>query len=100
MSVMADPRSPEMQYRKQNVGTRIVGVTSYRVGNLFAARIDNIDPGSIIGRGSASTREEAVSIALEKAMLSLDLAQSSQALRRTADYLNADKAVPSSKRVR
>jgi hypothetical protein len=97
---MADPRSPEMAYRKEKVGARVVGVTSYRVGHLFAARIDNVDPGSIIGRGSAATREEAESIALEKAMLSLDLEQSSQALRRTADHLNADKPVPSSKRNR
>ena len=57
----------------ETVGLRVVGISSYRVGNLFAARIDNVDPGSIIGRGSGATREEAEGIALEKAMLSLDL---------------------------
>lgn len=97
---MADSRSPEMQYRKAKVGARIVGISSYRVGNLFAARIDNVDPGSIIGRGSATTREGAESIALEKALLSLDLEQAGQALRRSVDHLNADKPIPSSKRIR
>jgi hypothetical protein len=70
------------------------------VGNLFAARIDNVDPGAIIGRGSAATREEAESIALEKALLSLDLEQSGQAMRRSADHLNTDRPVPSSRRSR
>lgn len=97
---MADSQSPEMKHRKEKVGARIVGITSYRVGNLFAARIDNVDPGSIIGRGSAATREGAESIALEKAMLSLDLEQAGHALRRSVDSLNADKPVPSSKRNR
>ena len=97
---MADIRSPEMQHRKTTVGSRVVGITSYRVGNLFAARIDNVDPGSIIGRGSGTTREGAESIALEKALLSLDLEQAGQALRRSVDYLNADKPVPSSRRIR
>ena len=97
---MADIRSPEMQHRKATVGARVVGITSYRVGNLFAARIDNVDPGSIIGRGSGTTREGAESIALEKALLSLDLEQAGQALRRSVDYLNADKPVPSSRRIR
>ena len=97
---MAASRSPEMQQRKQTVGARVLGITSYRVGNLFAARIDNVDPGAIIGRGSAATRDEAESIALEKALLSLDLEQSGQALRKSADHLNADRPVPSSRRNR
>ena len=97
---MADSPGREMQHRKHKVGDRVVGITSYAVGHLFAARIDNVDPGSIIGRGSASTREEAESIALEKAMLSLDLQQSNQALRRTVDHLNSDRPVPSSRRIR
>ncbi|MEP7121599.1 MAG: hypothetical protein ABJE95_11835 [Byssovorax sp.] len=95
---MAETRSPEMQQRKEKVGKRVLGVTSYRVGNLFAARIDNVDPGAVIGRGSGATREEAESIALEKALLSLDLEQSGQALRRSVDHLNADRPGPSSNR--
>lgn len=98
--VMADARGPEMKHRKQQAGERVVGITSYRVGNLFAARIDNVDPGSIIGRGSGGTREEAEAIALEKALLSLDLERAGQAMRRSAEYLNADRPVPSSRRMR
>jgi hypothetical protein len=97
---MADVRSPEMRYRKETVGLRVVGISSYRVGNLFAARIDNVDPGSIIGRGSGATREEAEEIALEKAMLSLDLEQAGQAMRRSIDYLNSERPIPSSRRSR
>lgn len=97
---MADARSPEMRYRKQRVDARVVGITSYRVGNLFAARIDNVDPGSIIGRGSGATREEAEGIALEKAMLSLDLERAGQAMRRSIDSLNSERTIPSSRRSR
>ena len=97
---MADSRSPETQHRKEQVGPRVVGITSYRVGSLFAARIDNVDPGSIIGRGSGATREEAESIALGKALLSLDLEQAGQALRRSVDHLDSDRPVPSSRRYR
>jgi hypothetical protein len=100
ISIMAETRSPEMKYRKQRAGERVVGITSYRVGNLFAARIDNVDPGSIIGRGSGGTREEAEAIALEKALLSLDLEEAGQAMRRSVDYLNAERPVPSSRRIR
>ena len=97
---MPGVQSPEMRYRKDRAGSCVVGITSYRVGNLFAARIDNVDPGSIIGRGSGSTREEAELIALEKAMLSLDLARSAQALKLRVDHLNSERPVPSSRRFR
>lgn len=93
-------QSPELRYRKGIAGSRVVGITSYRVGNLFAARIDNVDPGSIIGRGSATTREEAEAVALEKAILSLDLERSAQALQQHVDHLNSDRPVPSSRRIR
>jgi hypothetical protein len=89
-----------MRYHKQRVGPRVVGITSYRVGNLFAARIDNVDPGSIIGRGSGATREEAEGIALEKALLSLDLEQAGQAMRHRIDDLNSVRSIPSSRRTR
>jgi len=97
---MAGGQSPELRHRKQVVGSRVVGITSYRVGSLFAARIDNVDPGSIIGRGSGTTREVAEASALEKAMLSLELERSAEALRLRVDHLNNDRPAPSSRRIR
>lgn len=95
---MTDAAGAELRYRRGSLDGVEVGVTSYKIGNRYASRVDNVDPGSIIGRGGGPTREAAESIALEKASLSLDLVRATQALRRSVDHLpsNADRAGPSS----
>ena len=56
---MTDTQGAAFQYRKESIDGLEVGVTSYRIGSRFACRVDNVDPGAIIGRGSGSTREAA-----------------------------------------
>lgn len=44
-----------------------VNVTSYSIGDEFYCHIDNIDPGAVIVRTEAPTREEAVLLAFARA---------------------------------
>jgi hypothetical protein len=69
-----------------------VGVESYKVGARFAARVDNVDPGAVIGRGQGATREEAEQVALEAAALTLQLRDATQSMRRTAEVLPAKRS--------
>jgi len=42
------------------------GITTYRIGETWICKIDNVSPGAIVARARASTREEAVSVATER----------------------------------
>lgn len=42
-------------------------VETYRVGDVYHCNISNVDPGARFARANGSTREEAESVALEKA---------------------------------
>jgi len=44
-----------------------VNVTSYKLGDLYYCKIDNVSPGAWLARTSAATREEAEQKALERA---------------------------------
>lgn len=44
-----------------------VNVVSYNIGTQYYCHIDNIDPGAVIVRTEAPTREEAMVLALAKA---------------------------------
>jgi hypothetical protein len=44
-----------------------VHVTSYRIGDTYHSSVDNVSPGATISRASASSREEAERVAVEKA---------------------------------
>jgi hypothetical protein len=43
------------------------GVTTYRIGERWICKIDNVSPGAIVARAHGATREEAVSVASERA---------------------------------
>lgn len=62
-------------------------VTSYRLGQRYSCRVDNIDPGAIIGRASADTRGAAEEMALEQATSVLSLRATAAALRSSLDHL-------------
>ena len=47
-------------------GWRVM-LTSYRMGELFYCKADNVSPGAWLARTTASTREEAEGNALERA---------------------------------
>lgn len=56
-------------------------MTSYPVGKKFACRVDNINPGHIIGRSVNESREEAEEQALRSADRQLAIARSQIDLR-------------------
>lgn len=44
-----------------------VNLTSYKLGDLFYCKIDNVSPGAWLARTTAATREDAEKKALERA---------------------------------
>ena len=57
----------EYASRVETVGEWRICITSYRLGEKFICKIDNVDPGATIVRAEGKTREQAESSALEKA---------------------------------
>jgi hypothetical protein len=53
--------------RKVEIEGWPVNITSYKLGDLFYCKIDNVSPGAWLARSNAATREEAEKDALEKA---------------------------------
>jgi hypothetical protein len=88
---MPDAPTNEYSRRTETVEGMTVGVTSYKVGTRYSARVDNIDPGAIIARAQGSTRIEAERDALENAALTLRLRDASQAMRRSAESLPTNR---------
>jgi len=88
---MSDPQNNEYSKRTETIGGRAVGLTSYKVGARYCARVDNVDPGAIIGRGQGATRAEAEQQAIESAALTLNLRDASQAMRRSAELLPTNR---------
>jgi pyridoxine/pyridoxamine 5'-phosphate oxidase len=80
-------QAQEQSERQIEVAGTKVRVTSYKLGARFSCRVDNIDPGAIIGRASAGTREEAETMALDQATSVLSLRAASAALRSSVDHL-------------
>jgi hypothetical protein len=44
-----------------------VNVVSYAIGERYYCHVDNVDPGAVIARTEAATREEAMLLAIAKA---------------------------------
>ena len=62
---MAKAENYEVEKREFR-GTNIV-ITSYQIGDKYFCHITNEDPGATIARSEGINREEAVSIAMDKA---------------------------------
>ena len=60
-------RAEEYQERKTPVASWEINVTSYRLGDLWHAKADNISPGAVLARASAATRQAAESAVLARA---------------------------------
>jgi hypothetical protein len=50
-----------------------VRVASYKLGDRYACKVDNVSPGAVVARGTGATREEAEAAALERARAKLRL---------------------------
>jgi len=80
--------------RTVKLGEREVGVTTYKVGNRYGCRVDNVDPGDIIGRGSGDTVAEAELAALTNAGNMLNLHNAMQGLRASVSTLRTAPGSP------
>jgi hypothetical protein len=87
MLAMTEASSNEFLKRNDVLEGQPVCVTSYKVGVRYCARVDNIDPGAIIGRGQGASRLEAETAAIDSAALTLQLRNASSAMRRSVDQL-------------
>ncbi len=61
---MADAREEEVEQRNEPLDERQVRVVSFRYGDKFVCRVDNVDPGTVVARGEGRTRGEAERAAL------------------------------------
>lgn len=57
----------EFQERKEAVPPFQIHIVSYRIGEKYFSKVDNVDPGATIARAEGATREEAESVALTRA---------------------------------
>jgi hypothetical protein len=57
----------EYQERKVEVAGWPVNLASYRLGDVFHCKADNVSPGAALARTAGATREEAENKALERA---------------------------------
>jgi len=53
--------------RREQIGTWPVNIVSYRLGDRFYCKVDNVEPGATVARAEASSRKEAEEKALEDA---------------------------------
>jgi hypothetical protein len=57
----------DYQERRLEVVGWPVNLTSYRLGEVFHAKADNVSPGAALARTTGATREEAEKKALDRA---------------------------------
>jgi hypothetical protein len=60
-------KAEEYQERRVVVHGWPVNLTSYRLGEVFHCKADNVSPGAALARTEGATREEAETAALERA---------------------------------
>ena len=79
---MSDPSHPPgLVKREENLEGTQVRLTIYEAAGRFHCKIDNIDPGTVIGRGHGTTADEAIEIARRHARRSLQLATARNSMR-------------------
>jgi hypothetical protein len=57
----------EFQERKMEIRGWPVNLTSYRLGDVYHCKADNVSPGAALARTTGATREEAEKKAIERA---------------------------------
>ena len=57
----------EYQERRVEVAGWPVSLSSYRLGDVFHCKADNVSPGAALARTTGATREEAEKKAIERA---------------------------------
>ena len=57
----------EYQERQVDVDSWQINLTSYKLGDVYHCKADNVSPGAWLARTTGATREEAEAKALERA---------------------------------
>ena len=57
----------DYQERRLEIAGWPVNLTTYRLGEVFHAKADNVSPGAALARTTGATREEAEGKAIERA---------------------------------
>ena len=73
--------------QKSTIGDVEVSIQSYRVGSRWAAKVETLDVGNVIGRALADTREQAEEAAIDSAKVVLELRSATASLRASANKL-------------
>jgi hypothetical protein len=60
-------KAEEYSERTVDVGSWQVKLTSYKLGNEYHCKADNVSPGAALARTTGATREEAEQKALDRA---------------------------------
>jgi hypothetical protein len=60
-------KAEEYQERRLEIAGWPVNLTTYRMGNEWHAKADNVSPGAALCRSTAPTREQAEQAALKRA---------------------------------
>ena len=60
-------KTEEYSERKLELEGWPVNVTSYRIGDVYHTKVDNVSPGAAVARATGASREEAERKALEDA---------------------------------
>lgn len=64
---MTTDRPSEYAERVEPCGAFRVRVVSFRLGSRYHCSVDNVDPGAVVARAEAATRQEAEAAALKQA---------------------------------
>jgi hypothetical protein len=79
--------SNELEQHVESVAGIDVRISTYKVGTRFGAKVETLDVGNTIGRGTGGTRAEAAQAAVQSASLVLELRSATSAFKAGADRL-------------
>ena len=66
MSAPQTLRAESFLRTESHLGGWPVGITTYRIGDAWFCKIDNVSPGAVVARSRAETREAAIAAASER----------------------------------
>ena len=57
----------EYESRRETVGAFEINIRTYRLGDIYYCKVDNVDPGALVAKAEGKSREEAEAAAVAKA---------------------------------
>ncbi len=87
---MTTLKSEEFSSRREEWEGWDLRVTTYRIGDRFFTKVDNLSPGAIIGRGEGKNAAESEREALDAAVSRLRLTRRVELTEKRLSQLNQD----------